>query len=335
MAAYTSSTISLAQLTASGFKNLNPRAVDVIRQILTKDAFTAQIPAFGVSGIHNIYVRESTATTSYLQDIADAITETKAVDVKVTNEVGRIVTQVSLDRKVAIGHNNRNAWGRQIEAASWSMTQKWQNQVACGTGASEGNITGLEALADGAGATQKYTADTTTSGVALALVHLDKIKALCKYPVDYFVMNEALLIDFKVLCQAAGGIQTVELQNPFGSFNSMGITASYEEIPTVRVPAWDGVPLFVNNYLTTETTNGGASKYRIIAGSFAPGKGLEYFYPEIDDKGNRTALGVMIDPIHDKEGFDERFVRIVHMAGLSLHSTKAIAQGVNYKITNS
>lgn len=331
----TSTTQTLSELTSSGFKDLNPRSVDVIRQILTKDNFTAQLPALGVDGINNIYVRESTQATTTTFDVGDQVTESVVKDTKVTDECGRLVTQVSLDRKVAIGSNNREPWGRQLEGATWAMTQKWQDQAANGGGATDGDITGLTGLADGAGSGQKYTADTTTSGVAVALVHLDKIRELLQYPCDFFCMNEKLLIDIKVLMQSAGGIQTVEYQNPFASFNTVGATGSFEEIRNFRVPAYDGVPIFTNNYLGTETTSGGSGKYRIIAGSFAAGKGLEYFYPTTDDQGMRTALGVQIDPLHSKEDRDERFLRVVHMAGLSLYSTKAIAQGVNFKITNT
>lgn len=330
-----STTLTLTNLTNSGFKDLNPRSVDVIRQILTKDNFTAQLPALGIDGIANYYVRETTQATTTVFDVGDAVTESKVVDTKTSDECGRLVTQVSLDRKVAIGSNLREPWGRQLEGATWVMTQKWQNQAANGGGSSDGDITGLTGLADGAGSSQKYTPGTSTSGIAVALVHLDKIREKLQYPCDFYVMNEKLVTDIKVLMQSAGGIQTIEYQNPFASFNTVGATGSYEEIRNFRVPAWDGVPIFTNNYLTTETTNSGSGKYRIIAGSFAPGKGLEYFYPITDDQGMRTALGVQIDPLHSKESYDERFLRVVHMAGLSLYSTKAIAQGVNFKITNS
>lgn len=329
-----STTLTLAQLTASGFQNLNPFAVDVIRQVLTKDNFTAQIPARGVSGIYNTYVRESTQVLAKTHAVAGTVSESVAVDVKTNDEVGRIISQISLDRKVAIGHNLTNPWGRQFQAGTWAMTQKWQNQVANGGGTAEKDISGLTKLADGAGSGQKYTPGTSTSGIALALVHLDKIKALLQYPCDFFVMNEKLFIDFKVLAQSAGGLRMEEYQRPFAVYGSDGRVLAFEE-QTVRVPTYDGVPIYINNYLGTETTKGGSGKYRIIAGSFEPGKGLEYFYPVTDDKGMPTALGIMVEPVQMKPDYDEKFVRVVHCAGLSLYSTKAIAHGINFKITNS
>lgn len=320
-----SSTMSIAVSKLGGAVQVDPLALDVIRKTII-DQFTSQLPIKSVPGIHNIYRRRGTTPTILVHDVGSIITEGYATATKVTDEVGVLLAQISLDRKVELGHNLKDAWEDQLDAYIPELRDKLSNQIINGTGATDGNFSGLKKLADTFGSAQKFTNSTTTSGVAIQFHHLDRIANLTRGSRKCFVMNKNIALDLKVLGLALGGNMWSQTMVPYAAINEGG----FWEIENRPVQAYNGIPIFVDDSCTTETTNGKSGKYRVYCVSLDESTGVSLFYP-----AKVPSMGMEIAPIQRKESYTESFLRLSWHIGLSAKSSQALAQGTNFKFTNA
>lgn len=310
-----------AQAAASGGKNLNPLSRKVIKQFLEHDQFTQIVPTTAVPGTENKYVRETQRPLVKVHNIDGTICAGVAKQEIITDEVGRLIAQPEIDRKVELSQDIRKVWTDQIEATGWEIADKWANQLINGTGATDGDITGLKALIDAIGSDAKYVcASTCDSGAEISFAYLDELLRIPKYGVDFIMMHSKiknnLLVDFRSL----GGNSMDHVKVPQATFGPGGM-----QIKERDVLAYNGIPIFENDYLGTETTEGGSGKYRVIAGSLSPMFGLHTFYPAATD------MGFQFEPIMTKQSKHERYLTTAHYMGLSLKSEKAIAQLINIR----
>lgn len=317
-------------MSAMGSVNLNPLDMAIAQEFITTDQFTQLLPARPVSGIQNRYRRETVRPNVAPHHIDGTVCESVGKFTTVTDEVGRIMAQPKLDVKVARMANLADAFREQLSSVRWELVDKWGYYLINGNGqtspsSDDGEIKGLKVLADALPATQRYTPGTTTSGVALQFIHLDKLRKLLQYRPDFYLMTEDHLIDLKALFINLGGVAMPEVMRPFTVFEGDRIV-----IQNRPVPAYGGIPIFTSNHIQVESTNGATGKYRIYAGSFEEGKGLEVFYDQ-----RNGAMGLEVEGIQMKEKKDDKFVRVRHMMGLSLRSTLSLACLVNMKITNT
>lgn len=319
------STMTIAAMKAGGAAQVDPLALNVIRRTII-DQFTSQLPVKSVPGIHNIYRRRGTTPTIYIHDVGSVITEGQVTATKVTDEVGTLLAQISLDRKVELGHSLRDAWEEQLEAYIPELRDKFSNQLINGSGATDGNIYGIKKLVDGFGSGQKFTASTTTSGVAIQFHHLDRIANLARGSQKCFVMNKNLALDLKVLGLALGGNTWSSVMVPYTVINESG----FMEVEQRPVPAYNGIPIYEDDSATTETTNGKSGKYRVYCVSMDPATGVELFYP-----AKLPTLGMEISPVQRKESYTESFMRLSWHIGLSARSSQSVSQGTNFKFTNA
>lgn len=324
-----STTMSLASLLASGMQDRNPMALEVLRRI-TFDQFTSQMPTKGINGVHNIYRRRGTTPLVKVHDVGGAVCEGTATSTVITDQVGRILAQPSIDRKVYTGANLIDAWIDQIQAFVPQIREKAADRIINGTGATDGDVIGLKKLASNFGSNQLFRSSTTTSGVAIKFHHLDRISNLVLGSNKFFLMHPNTALDLKVLGLALGGNTWGQTMIPYAVADGNGVIGLMNK----PVASYNGIPIFESNWMTTETTNGGSGKYRVLCGSFDDSDGVSMFYPQSDIDGP-TTLGMQILPAQQKESQDEKFVRIVWQFGISAKSTQSLAQGVNFKFTNS
>jgi len=320
--------VTLANLATWGAKNANPVDLTLAQETIVIDQFTQQIPVSFVNGTENRYRREVTRVPVVPHHVGGTVCEGVGSFTPVTDQVGRLLAQIPLDKKIQAASNNVSQIRDQLQSTAWELAEKLGYYMINGNGgttSSDGEIKGLKILSDALPATQWYLPATSAAGVALQLIHLDKIRKLVKYPIDFYLMHSDLYIDYKDLAMAMGGNALGEVQRPFASFAGGSVV-----IQDRGVPAYDGIPIYTSDHIQTESCYGNPLKHRIYAGSFQQSKGLEMFF----DPSN-TTMGIQVDPVHTKEGSDEDFWRVRDMKGLSLRSTLSLSYGSNFKITNS
>jgi len=321
-------TMTLAQLSVTGSKNLNPLSVDVMRKT-SIDQVTGQLQVRAVPGVSNSYRRRGSATIMNINlravGVAGDITEGYATANVVTDNCGRVIGQASMDTMIEKAHDLTNPWREQIDAYIPELQDKFANEVINGTGAS-GGFKGLKALCNAIGATQQYTPSTTTSGLDVKFVHLDKLALRVRGTKKAFLMNPNLAIDFKQLGVSLGGNVWSSIMVPYGVVGPNGVMTIQER----PVQAFNGIPIYETEWMTTETTCGKSGKYRIICISMDESTGVELFYPS-----SSPAIGLEVYPLQLKERNPEKFMRFEWIAGLSTRHAQCIAQGFNFKITNS
>lgn len=321
-----STTMTLAQLSVTGSQNLNPLALDVMRKV-TLDQFTGELPAKAISGVNNTFRRRGQETILNVGNravgVSTAITEGYATATIVTNTAGRVIGQASMDTLIEAAHNNVNPWVEQTEAYIPVLQDRIATNIINGTG-SNGQMSGLKVLCNAIGATQQYTPNTTSSGNNVSFVHLDKLALRVRGARKAFIMNPNLAIDFKQLGTALGGVTWGSVMVPYAVVNAAG----YVEIQNRPVQSFNGIPIFESEWMTTETTCGGAKKYRIFCISLDEGTGVELFYPD-----SLPAIGLQMYPPQVKENYPERYMRFEWLAGISCRGPQSIAQGFNFKLT--
>lgn len=325
-------TMTLAETVNSGGANQNPMALAIIRETIYLETFlwASMLPSKAVNGISNTYRREVTRPLVKTHNVGGAISEGYATYNVITDTAGRAIAQIPMDMKVQTAYNLTNVWSDQLQSARYEFGDKLSNDIINGAGATDGAIHGLKTLCDDFGAGQKFVASTTCSGGAIELLDLDKIANKVRYPNKFFLTHPNLYLDIKALGMAMGGNSWREVMVPYAVATGNG----YVTINERPVMSYNGIPIFESEWMTSESTYGKTGKYRIICASLAPGRGLEFFYPG-SIGGRPSTLGFQMEEKKMKEDYDEEFVRMRWMYGLSCYSSKSIAQGVNYKFVNA
>lgn len=320
--------MSLAEMVTGGAHNRNPIEMTIAQEFITTDQFTALLPARPVVGNVNRYRRETQRVLTKPHHIDGTICEGVAKFTTVQDEVGRIIAQPALDWKVANHGTLADTWMEQFQSARWEIQEKWGYYLINGNGqttSNDGEIKGLKVLADALSSDQLYNPSASTPGHAIQLVDLDILRERVKYPVDFYLTHPRILIDIKVHQLNMGGNTVEHVMMPFAYFGRGGQLV----IQNRPVPAYNGIPIYVSEHILPETTYDVGSKYRVYAGSFTEGKGLEVFFDP-----TKTTFGITMEKMDTDRTKDEYFVRIRHSMGLSLRSSVALAHMDNLKITN-
>lgn len=327
-----SMTATLAEVLAYGGRNANPISLDIIRETIYQDTFlwSSLFPTKGVNGIINSYRRESTRPLVKTHNVGGTICESYATFQPVSDQLGRAIVQIPVDLKVLTSNTQTDFWGDQFLAASYEFSDYMQNNIINGTGATDGEVVGLKKLVTDFGNRQKFVPSTSTGGASVQLLDLDRLAALVRYPNKFFLTHPNIAIDIKALGMTHGG----NSWRDYAVRYAIPDTNGYVTFDNRPVQAYNGIPIFESEWLGTETTYGGPGKYRILCGSFAPGKGLEFFYPQ-SFGGRPATMGFQIEPRHSKEEYDEDFIRARWSFGISCYSSRSLAQAVNYKFTNA
>ena len=182
-----------------------------------------------------------------------------------------------------------------VQSKAKSIARDFQQGMATddGTGA---NMNSLHTLVD---ATQ-YTAASV--GQALSFELLDELLQLVVAKdgaVDFIMMPKRTIRSYRALVRSLGGVDETMLVT-LGDGTEM------------RLPVYNGVPIFRNDYLSVvETANGaavtGGALTSVYAGCFDDGSrkvGIAGIYPA------GTSAGIMVEAIGAKELKDEDITRI-------------------------
>lgn len=284
----------------------------IITNILTADEFTAQIPAEGIEGYRYIAPQEGTTDAELgpagWTDPGTAVCIGYATYDQKIEIVRRITADVSMDEMVA-SHTSKPWTTAALQTASRGkrIGRIWATGVIQGSN-SNGQIKGLR----NAVSVSQTIDNGTTSGVDLTLDLLDETIDKCEFRPDFLIMPKKMRRAFRKL------LRGFDIDSETVQINGLRRDGKIGEVNQL---AYDGVPIYVNDFMSAFTYKGG-SKYDIICGSFGE-QGVTSFY------NRRTVLGLEIKPPHMREGFAEDFIRLIWRAGLIVNSPLSVARLTN------
>ena len=305
------SSLSLAK---AGLLSQSKLVQGIIAEILAVDAFSRVLPFVLCGGKSLSYNRSlNTANTAKWIDVGDTVSKTPASITQVTASFGRIVADAEVDALEELTMSERTDQMRaQVEEKSRAIGRLWKQGLIAGDGTG-GKISGINTLVDD----EQVLDIATTTASSITFDGLEQLmgKVTAKDgQVDFMLMNSAMLRAYRSLVRSVAG----EVDN---------ITLGFLDPITGRqgsltVNGFNGVPIFVNDYIGTETTGGLSGVTRITAGCFGEAAGLTGFIPA------KVGRLLEVSPTMHDQDRDAMFRRLRLIAGLALYSSKALAQWI-------
>ena len=279
----------------------------VIENIITVNRMFEILPFDGIDGNALAYNRENALGDIQTAGVGDTITAKAAATF---NQVSSTLTTLVGDAEVngliqatRSGDGNDQA-AVQIASKAKSLGREYQDQLITGTGAAN-EFTGLINLC---AAGQELL--SATNGDALSFAKLDNLMDLVvdkDGEVDYFAMNARTIRSFMELLRGLGG-------------------ASISEVVTlpsgVTVPSYRGVPIFRNDYIPLNQTQGTTTDATtIFAGTLDDGSRSQ----GIAGLTAANMAGIRVVDVGESETKDEHIWRTRWYCGLALFSEKGLA----------
>lgn len=279
----------------------------VIENVITVNQFFSVLPFDGIDGNALAYNRENVLGN----------VQSLGVDGTVTAKAAATFTQVTSSLTTIIGdaevngliQATRSGDGNdqtviQIASKAKSAGREYQDQLINGTGSSDEFDGLINLLAAG------QTVTAGANGANLTLEMLDALldKVVDKDgQVDYIMMHSRTIRAYKALLRALGGTtpgEAVTLAN--GG----------------RVIGYEGIPIFKNDYIPTDQTQGSTStNTSVFAGTFDDGSRQH----GISGLTATKAAGIKIVDVGEAETKDNRIWRVKWYCGLANYSEKGLA----------
>ena len=192
----------------------------------------------------------------------------------------------------------------QIASKAKGCGRLYQHMLINGTGAADQ----FDGLINLCAASQTVT--SAANGSVLAFDTMDEIMDLVTAKdgaVDYFAMNARELRAYRSLLRGLGGAAIMEVV----------------ELPSgTEVPAYSGVPIFRNDYIPINQTQGASSiASTIFAGTFDDGSRSN----GLSGLTAAKASGIEVVDVGESETKDEHIWRVKWYAGLALFSELSLA----------
>lgn len=274
----------------------------IVEEIIDRDAMFAMLPFEQVNSKALVYNRENTLAGADWLDPNDTINESASTFTEVTAKLRILAGDVDIDKFLieTMGDTN-NQVVTQLQAKAKGVARMFHAQVANGDSAANAKaFDGLPKLVD-----PSMTFAVDTNGGPITLELLDQLKDMVTLGADALVMRSGTWRAIRVLLRAMGGntAQHIEIEN-FG----------------VSVPAFDGLPVVINDFLAGDETQGTATETcSIYAARFNEADGLHGIF------GGPTA-GMRVENIGTVQNKDAYRFRMKWYASLVLKSTKSLAR---------
>jgi hypothetical protein len=193
----------------------------------------------------------------------------------------------------------------QIASKAKGAGRRYQDMLINGVSGTNNEFAGLLALVP---ASQKV--NTGANGGALSFDILDQLIDLPidkDGQVDYLMMHQRTFRSYKALLRGLGGA-------------SIGETV---RLPSgLEMPAYSGVPIFINNWIPINQVKGaGSNQTTIFAGTFDDGSQKV----GISGLTAQNQMGLHVEDVGISETKDERIWRVKWYCGLALFSELGIA----------
>lgn len=307
--------ITLSEIKKLGYDDL---AAGLAESIITVNPLYQLLPFNTTSGNAYAFTREGAAATAKAAGRGASTANVKGAPTYINIAQGLITILgdaeiAGQDMAQGLGEGAGNdPVAMQIAAKAKSVGREFQRLMVVGDSASpaasndngvtnDAEYDGLIKLigSDAAFASQKLD----KANAVLTLDMLDELVDQVKATKAQFIMgNAAAVRKIKSLMRSAGGVE-------------------YRELAGEQVASWSGVPIFVNDFIPTDTVGGTAgNQTHLFAGCFDDGTrklGISGVIP--------TAGGLEVNDVGWAENSDI-FIKRVKMYGtFAVHSTKSVA----------
>lgn len=274
----------------------------VIEEIIDRDALFGILPFKQVVGKAYVYNRENTLSEASFIDVNDTVPEGAATFTEVVSKLRILIGDVDVDKFLDETDSDTNDQKAiQIAQKAKGLARKFRRTLAQGNAAVDPlEFDGVARLTDSG-----MTLEAGANGAALTLSMLDELLDLVKLGADCLMMRPGTWRAIKALYRAMGG-NTGDLMQTF----NFGYP----------VPAFDGIPVIVNEFLPGNETQGSSNvTCSIYAMRLNEADGLHGIY------GGASA-GIRIEDIGTVQDKDATRTRVKWYCGLALKSTKSLGR---------
>jgi len=286
----------------------------IAEDIITTSPSWGAIPWIGFDGAAIKYNRENVLGNAQHLAIGGTITaKAPMTNTEVFYSATTTIGDAEINGLIAATSSSAGVdqMAAEVSSKAKSVGRLLQTGLATGDGTGA-NMNSFHTLCDAS----QYTA--ASIGQALSFELLDQVLNLVKAKdgqVDYMVAPSSIVLAYKTLVRALGGVtETVAYTMPNGQ--------------TRNVVVYEDVPIFTNDYLSTEETANGAALTggalsSLYAGCWDDGTrkiGAAMIYP------NGTPMGIDVQQIGAKEAADESIVRVKSYSNFANFNRRGMAR---------
>lgn len=280
----------------------------VIENIVTVNPLYEVMPFMPIEGNALAYNRENALGDVQFAGVGSTITaKAAATFTNVTSSLTTLIGDAEVNGLIEATRSNFvNQTAVQVASKAKSIARQYQNTMVNGDGTSN-SFQGILALTPSG---QKGLL-SGANGSNLSFEILDELLDLVKDKdgqVDFIMMPSRTRRSYYALLRALGGASIAESTT----------------LPSGRqVPTYNGVPIFVNDYIPVNQVKGtsGAVCTSIIAGTFDDGSGTH----GISGLTASRNAGISVKNIGEKEDADEEITRVKFYCGFANFSQLGIA----------
>lgn len=284
----------------------------VIENVITVNHFFEVFPFDAIDGNALTYNRENALGDVQSLGVGGTITaKAAATFTKVSSSLTKIIGDAEVDGMIRATRSSdgNDQTATQIASKAKSAGRSYQNQMVNGDGTSD-TYAGMLSLVDVSQTIIQDTAGVTTNGGALSFAKMDELLDLVTDKdgqVDYIMAHGRTIRSYLALLRALGGTTPGDVYTmPSGK----------------TVPAYRGIPIFRNDWLPINQTQGSLTNgTTMFAGTFDDGSRSH----GITGLTAANAAGIQVQPVGTSETKDEDIWRVKWYCGMALFSLKGLA----------
>jgi hypothetical protein len=274
----------------------------VVEEIIERDPAFALIPFKQIVGKAYVYNRENTLAEGEFLDPYETVPEAASDFTEVTAKLRILAGDVDVDKflDATMGDTNDQV-AIQLAAKAKGIARKFHRTLAIGnSGTSPKEFDGYSSLVSGS-----QTLFAGTNGGAVSFSALDELQDAVPNGADALVMRKGTWRAIRALLRATGGAGPEHIMLPnFGQ----------------PVPAYNGMPVLLNDFLPGNEVRGSSSLTgSIYAVRFNEEDGLHGIY-------GGSSAGLQVETIGTIQNKDANRWRLKWYVGTCLKSTKSLAR---------
>ncbi|WP_276122557.1 major capsid protein [Pararhizobium qamdonense] len=278
------------------------KARGIIEEIIDTESLFALLPFQHVSDKTFTYVREGTLSEGEFLDAYEAVPEGAATFDEVTTKLKVLAGDVDIDKFTAATQSSLNPQvAIQLAAKAKGLGRKFKRTIVNGDSAVNAkSFDGIKKLTPAA-----QTLVAGANGGAVSAEMLDELLDAVKLGADVLMMRKGTWRAIRGIMRSFGGNTGDMIQIPnFGK----------------PVPAYDGIPVIINDFLTADEVQGSANNTAsIYALRLNEADGFHGIY------GGPSA-GIQFEDIGTIQNKDASRFRVKWYAGTALKATHSVAR---------
>lgn len=289
----------------------NELVAGVIEEIIERDDLFSVLPFVRVNSKAYVYERESEITENNITsgaglptfiNVDDVVIEGAVPFVEVTTRLRILAGDVDVDNFLQeVESDTNDQMAIQIAKKAKAVARKYH--LALATGNATTNPKEFDGISQLVTAPQTVTAGV--NGAALTLDMLDQLVDSVPNGPDVLIMKRGTLRAWRTLMRGFSGNAAVDIMmENFGR----------------PMPAHNGVPIIINDYLPGNETKGSSSvTCSIYAVRLNEGDGMHGLY-------GGSSAGIRIEAVGTVQNKDAKRTRLKWYCGAALKSTKSLAR---------